>query len=565
MTAESDTYLTVPYRDKNLAKGLGARWDAAVSQWFVPAGLALPPFAQWMVTSGADSTSTAVAVSSPSLPATTRGTSLTALLTKVSGVVQGAFPDTVWVRAEISEIKRPMSGHLYLTLVEHNAAGKEIAKVGAALWAGRARKVVSEFCKETGADFAPGIKVLLETTVRFSPRGGLSLEVVSIDASFTLGELEAKLRRIRQQLTSEGVLEANKQLVLPGDFFRVIVISPEEAAGLGDFRAESSRLEKHGLCTFIYRSAVFQGENASASVSAAIASVVDDEADALVVIRGGGAVSDLHWLSDLDIARAVCRCPLPVLVGVGHEKDSTILDELACRRFGTPSKVIGFIEATIRGAAEGAGDSFALIERAAQRAIDQASKASEQAITLITESVQHGVALAATNLDSRRDIVLGEARRAVPDALRRLEATMQQQIAVAGRLLAVAQTRHDAAFEVLRTEPTRIIAKALEAAELAAQTVAREAGKMADRAAMGAGEARTRVQQGARSQLELATRNAEQSMKIAIGLGPERTLKRGFALIWAGDTPVTSRAEASTHSTLAIQFHDGKLSVQPKE
>ena len=173
-----------------------------------------------------------------------------------------------------------------------------------------------------------------------------------MDPSYTLGDLAAKLARIRERLRRDGLYDRNKGLPAPVEFVRVAVISPSTSAGLGDFRRETDRLQHAGLCDFIYYHATFQGTEAPSSirtaVNEALAAHRQRPFDALVVIRGGGSVTDLAWLNDLELALLLCRSPIPVFTGIGHERDGTILDEIAHRRFDTPSKVALHIASTIK-------------------------------------------------------------------------------------------------------------------------------------------------------------------------------------------------------------------------
>jgi exodeoxyribonuclease VII large subunit len=163
------------------------------------------------------------------------------------------------------------------------------------------------------------------------------------------------LRQIRTALSREGVIDRNRQLASPTEFCRVAVISPDGAAGLGDFKRDADILASAGLCSFNYQSARFQGLDAAIDIKNRLLSVLDAQKDdlprydAICIIRGGGSVTDLYWLNDLDLAMAVCNCPFPILTGIGHERDNTILDEIANRRFDTPSKVIGHIRDVICG------------------------------------------------------------------------------------------------------------------------------------------------------------------------------------------------------------------------
>lgn len=227
----------------------------------------------------------------------------------------------MWVCVEASEVKAARNGHLYFNFVEHDASGREIAKCNGVLWANRAKSVLQRFNTATGGDLKPGLKLLVQAVAEMHPQYGFSLQVLDIDPSYTLGDMEQKLAKIRDTLTREGAFDRNKRLRKPLDFRRVAVIAPDGAAGLGDFRQEADRLSAHGVVEFLYYSALFQGAGAAESISKAFSSVLLDHTetpfDAVCLIRGGGAKTDLAWLNELAIARVICDSPIPVFRGLG--------------------------------------------------------------------------------------------------------------------------------------------------------------------------------------------------------------------------------------------------------
>ena len=214
------------------------------------------------------------------------------------------------------------------------------------------RAITAKFEEATGEGLKTDIKILCLAKVRFDPLYGLDLIIEDVDPSYTLGDLAAKLARIREHLQQTGLYARNKQLPAPVEFVRVAVISPETSAGLGDFRREADLLHTAILCDFHLFPATFQGVETPSSIQTAVLQALTAHKqkpfDALVVIRGGGSVTDLAWLNDLDLARLLCQSPVPVFTGIGHERDNTILDEIAHTRFDTPSKVALHISTTIK-------------------------------------------------------------------------------------------------------------------------------------------------------------------------------------------------------------------------
>lgn len=378
------TAINVPYSQKDEAKRLGARWDSNRATWYVPDGLDLGLFSKWL--GQRPSPTAAPAPSSQRLIEGTlsafdeaddhaaspilsddestplgegqvakqavadKAMSLSDFLAMVQRAVARAIPNSQWIRAEISEFSQRKNA-IYMTVVEHNEEGREVAKVNAKMWGRDAEKIISKFSAATGAKLQANMKVLVAVTPEFHPQYGMSLQVVDIDPSFTLGDMAAKLNAIRQKLKQDGLFDLNRKQVAPWDFFRVAVIAPEVAAGLGDFRREADLIESYGLCHFSYFHSVFQGVNAPVEIRKQIQAIgalhAKEPFDVVVIIRGGGAVTDMAWLNDHDLAAAVCQLGCPVFTGIGHERDNCILDEVANRRFDTPSKVSAHISSVI--------------------------------------------------------------------------------------------------------------------------------------------------------------------------------------------------------------------------
>jgi len=356
------TYLAVPFPEKDAAKQLGARWDGAARAWYIPDGLEADNFARWLPTQKPSQTpvlQSGEAIFSLPLEAgkteQENGISLSSLMNKANAAVSAALPQSVWVKAEITELNN-RNGHLYLTLAE-SVAGQQVAQARATIWANQAVRLLAQFEAVTGQTLQVGSAVLLAVEVSIHARFGLSFTVVDIDPSFTLGDQEAKLQAIRTQLKASGLYGRNKQLVFPTDLRRIAVLSPAQAAGLGDFQADAKLLSAHRLCQFEYFYASFQGIQTQTEMMAAFQTIEQAHQNApfdlLVIIRGGGAKQDLMFLNDLALATKLCHFPIAVATGIGHERDDTILDEVANRRFDTPSKVIAFIkEQIVQGALE---------------------------------------------------------------------------------------------------------------------------------------------------------------------------------------------------------------------
>lgn len=257
----------------------------------------------------------------------------------------------VWVQAEFSDL-RVAGGHCYMELIEKDTAGTTRAKMRAMIWSGTLGMLRRKFYDATGRDIASGLKVLVRGSATHHNVYGLSFTINDIDPTYTLGDMERLRREILERLHREGLLERNRQLQLSPVPQRIAVISAEGAAGYGDFINQlENNAEGFAIYPFLFP-AVMQGERTAASVMGALDMVERSRRmwDAVVIIRGGGATTDLNGFDNYELARRVATFPLPVIVGIGHERDRTVLDEIACVRCKTPTAVAAFIIDSLRTA-----------------------------------------------------------------------------------------------------------------------------------------------------------------------------------------------------------------------
>ncbi|SHF92546.1 Exodeoxyribonuclease VII large subunit [Bacteroides luti] len=257
-----------------------------------------------------------------------------------------SLPDTYWIQAELSDVRSNATGHCYLEFIQKDARGNNlIAKARGTIWANVYRMLKPYFEESTGQAFVSGIKVMVEVTVEFHELYGFSLTVVDIDPTYTLGDMARKRREILKQLEDEGVLTLNKELEMPMLAQRIAVISSSSAAGYGDF---CRQLEENPYGFVFYPRlfpALMQGNQVEESVIAALNAVNDhrDDFDVVVIIRGGGATSDLSGFDTYLLAANCAQFPLPIITGIGHERDDTVLDSVAHTRVKTPTAAAQFL------------------------------------------------------------------------------------------------------------------------------------------------------------------------------------------------------------------------------
>ena len=300
-----------------------------------------------------------------------------------------------WVQAELSEVREAYNGHCYIELVQKSEQGNTfVAKARGSIWANVYRMLKPYFENTTGQRFVAGIKVLLQVSVDFHEQYGLSLTVHDIDPTYTLGDMARRRREILMQLESEGVLTLNKELSMPMLPQRVAVVSAAGAAGYGDFCDQLM----HNPYGFVFYPrlfpAVMQGDRVEESVIAALDSIISDDSqwDVVVIIRGGGATSDLSGFDTYLLATNCAQFPLPIITGIGHERDDTVLDTVAHTRVKTPTAAAEFLIARLVDAA----DALNAQVEALAHVVNMRMRSEEQRLTQIAAQLPFLFSLAHT-------------------------------------------------------------------------------------------------------------------------------------------------------------------------
>lgn len=264
----------------------------------------------------------------------------------VRQTLEGALPDTYWVTGELLQGGVGSGGHFYGELIQKDErTNATIAKARLNIWAGQFVRIRAHFESETGQTLRSGIKIQVLVRVTFHEQYGFSLVGLDIDSTYTLGDQARRRREILQKLKEEGILNDNKTLTFPRLLNRIAIISSETAAGYGDF-CDQLHHNDYGLhFTTKLFPALMQGQHTEESVLAALDALLEEENmwDAVVVIRGGGATSDLADFESYALASAVAQFPIPIIVGIGHERDETVLDFVAHTRVKTPTAAAAFL------------------------------------------------------------------------------------------------------------------------------------------------------------------------------------------------------------------------------
>lgn len=277
--------------------------------------------------------------------------------------------DTYWVRAEIASLTE--RGHCYMELVEKAKNNAIAAKLRATCWQHVYHLLSAYFANETGQTLAVGMQVLLQVEVSFHAVYGLSLNVVGIDPTFTLGDLARQRQLTIQRLQEDGVMDLQRSLPLPLLPRRMAVISAADAAGYGDFCHQLQ--DNNG--GFRFRTqlfpAVMQGEQSPASIIAALQQIADtaDLYDLVVIVRGGGATTDLRNFDDYSLAFHCANFPLPIIAGIGHTRDVSVVDMVVHTSVKTPTAAAEWLIAAMQAQADRLGELHLRLQRVAQMAI----------------------------------------------------------------------------------------------------------------------------------------------------------------------------------------------------
>lgn len=281
-------------------------------------------------------------------------TSLSELTNKIQSVIRQNFTDAIWVRAEISEL-RENGGHCYLELIEKDSETDNIlAKTRATCWANVYRMLKPYFESNTGETLRAGLNVLVAVTVEFNGVYGFSLNIRDIDPTYTIGELAARRMQIIQKLREEGIDDMNKQLPFPTLPQRIAIISSETAAGYGDFCNQLNSDTSHFAFYPRLFPAIMQGNMAETSIIGALEKIYKhvELFDVVVIIRGGGATTDLSCFDSYNLAMNCAQFPLPIIAGIGHQRDVSILDMVAHTSVKTPTAAAEYLISALEKAEE---------------------------------------------------------------------------------------------------------------------------------------------------------------------------------------------------------------------
>ncbi len=376
-------YLTTPFKEKDEAKNAGARWDG--EKWWITSDMDLEPFRKWLPIELEKSLGVTIPKSIEDKygkpPDNSPQTSLRDLLLIARKAIEEKFDHDVWLVAQITKIRR--TDHLFLTLSDADiVASGSAPSFMAKAFGGQSDKLWNQFKEDVGQELAEGLNIRVKIRVQLDTIYGLEGRIIQIDPTVTLGSIEERMKKIRAILKAEQIWNKNKLLPAPKDFCNIAVIHPQAASGYNDFKEDADFLERLGLLKVHYIHATFEGQNAEPTLLEAFNQACtihqQTELDALCLIRGGGSRGGLLDISTEKLARAICNALMPVFTGIGHAEDNLLLDEVAATAFDTPSKVIGHIRNQIKSNADQAINALKEIEKAARGVLNSQRSKTEQ-------------------------------------------------------------------------------------------------------------------------------------------------------------------------------------------
>ena len=295
--------------------------------------------------------------------------SLSELCSWIQEAVATDLPDRYWVRAEIASMS--VRGHCYMELVEKAENGTLAAKVRATCWSNVYGLLSAYFQQETGQTLHMGLQVLLQVSVEFHAVYGLSLNIWNIDPTYTMGDLAKQRQATIRQLTEDGVMELQRALELPSLVRRVAVVSSADAAGYGDF-CDQLQHNRFGFKfhTQLYP-AVMQGDTAARSIVQALSAIAEQEEewDVVVIIRGGGATTDLQCFDNYVLASHCAQFPLPIVAGIGHTRDVSVVDMVVHTSVKTPTAAAEWLIERVAEQVERVNELLLRLQRATQVAV----------------------------------------------------------------------------------------------------------------------------------------------------------------------------------------------------
>ena len=429
-----------------------------------------------------------------------------------------ALPEWYWVVGEISEIKENSAGHCYLEMIEKNPDEKDVkARIKAIIWNNRYRFLSSFFENITGESLKAGMKILVKAKIEYHEIYGLSLIISDIDPSYTIGEMAMKRQMVIRKLEEDGVFSMNKELAFPVLPQKIAIISSKTAAGYTDFMKHLHE-NSYG---YVFYTALFetimQGTETEKSVMNSLNRIADHPGvfDVLVIIRGGGSQSDLSWFDSYNIAYYITQFPIPVVTGIGHEKDLSVTDMVAHRSLKTPTAVADYVVECITSAEARLDELSEGIAELSRTVIKEYIELTESYRLKLIPLAKLLISARKENLANRMIEVINIGREFIMRAGFKTENQKSRLVSLSGSYSAGKKSL----IEKEKNELVKIINKSV-------------------------------------ANIKLKLEGLQNNLKI---LDPENVLKRGFTITSLNGRIIKSAASVNIDDVVETQFSDGKV------
>lgn len=451
----------------------------------------------------------------------TRHLKLSELLSSVQRCIDELYGGVFWIKAETSDVKvSGLNGHCYMELIEKGSNGSTIAKVRANLWKNTLNSVNSKFQKAGLNPITSGIDILCLVRVQFHPQYGFSLTIEDVDPTYSLGEIAKLKQQTIAKLKSNGLFDCNKSLPYPQIIKKVALITSKSAAGRGDFITHISESNYGKFLQIALFPALMQGDNVTTSIKAALSRVYEyiDLFDCVVIIRGGGAVSELRAFDDYELCEFLAQFPLPIITGIGHERDSSVADMIASVSEKTPTAVADYLIKQIKTQFEELEDKKRYIIEQTNLAIANTEAYFSRIFSRIPNLINEKLRQEDRRITIRQQKLSNSSQSIINNAMQRIEV---KKIKLSSFLLSCVSRERDnigVAISTLRRNIDDIV----------------------------------RYQDNKLNTLEQFIRLSH----------PDNILKKGYVAIYMGDKIITSSTNLKDGDDITLKFHDGKATAK---
>ncbi len=389
-----------------------------------------------------------------------------------------------WVMAEIGEFRDSVRGHVYLDLIEKQSS-QITAKIRGNIWSYTYQGISKRFESTTGESLRSGMKILALVNVQFHEVYGMSLIVKDIDPNYTLGERAKRRQEVIDQLTREGLIQLNRQFELPSVPQRVAVISSVTAAGYGDFVNHlAHNSDNYSIYVSLYQ-ATMQGRETPSSVISAIEQIESDQQikrfDLVVIIRGGGAQTDMDAFDDYELAKAIANATLPVITGIGHERDECIADLVAHTSLKTPTAVATFLLSGFRDFEDRLNEQLRLLERRYRLYLQQETRTLHDREHLLRNMAGNTLSTHRERLEKKYQQVRSQTKHRISIHHLKLENHENQVRKLVNMILKATLVRIDHLQQDLtRLDPNQLLQKGYTRTELLGKPIQLQVPKIGD-------------------------------------------------------------------------------------